>query len=128
MMAENLYTLSLLLDRPHYARRADQMLGRIQPLVRQNADYLTNWAAQFALRARPTAEIAIVGPEADRFRAELDANFYPNKVLCGTNDTSDLPLLQQRGPLDGQTAVYICYNRACQLPVTSVEEVGRLLG
>ncbi|RZM20480.1 MAG: thioredoxin domain-containing protein, partial [Pedobacter sp.] len=127
MMAENLYALSLLLDRPHYAERADQMLGRIQPLVQQNADYLTNWAAQFALRARPTAEIAIVGPEADQFRAELDAEFYPNKVLCGTSDASELPLLQQRGPVNGQTAVYVCYNRACQLPVTSVTDVWKLV-
>ena len=127
MMAENLYTLSLLLVRPDYAARADQMLGRIQPLVQQNADYLTNWASQFALRARPTAEIAIVGPDADRFRAELDAEFYPNKVLCGTTDRSDLPLLEQRGPINGQTAVYVCYNRTCQLPVTSVAEVWPLL-
>ncbi|GAB2554647.1 thioredoxin domain-containing protein [Spirosoma areae] len=127
IMAENLHTLSLLLERPDYANRAEQMLGRVQPLVQQNADYLTNWAAQFALRARPTAEIAIVGPDADRFRAELDAEFYPNKVLCGTTDKSDLPLLQQRGTLNGQTAIYVCYNRACQLPVTSVAEVWRLL-
>lgn len=127
MMAENLYTLSLLLDRPDYADRADQMLGRVQPLVQQNADYLTNWAAQFASRIRPTAEIAIVGPQADEFRAELDREFYLNKVLCGTTDKSALPLLQQRGLVHGQTAIYVCYNRACQLPVTSVAEVWRLL-
>ena len=127
MMAENLYTLSLLLDRPDYATRADQMLGRVQPLVQQNADYLTNWAAQFALRIRPTAEIALVGPDADEFRANLDAEFYPNKVLCGTTDKSALPLLQQRGLVAGQTSIYVCYNRACQLPVTSVAEVWRLL-
>lgn len=127
MMAENLYALSLLLDRPAYAERADRMLGRVQPLVQQNTDYLTNWAAQFALRTRPTAEIAIVGPDADRFRAEIDAEFYPNKVLCGTTEKSSLPLLQQRGAVDGKTTVYVCYNRACQLPVTSVAEVWRLL-
>lgn len=127
MMAENLFTLSLLLDRPDYAERADQMLGRVQPLVEQNTDYLANWAAQLALRSRPTAEIAIVGPLADQFRAELDADFYPNKVLTGTTDKSDLPLLHQRGPVDGQTAIYVCYNRACQLPVTSVAEVWQLL-
>ena len=129
MMAENLYSLSLLLERPDYAERADQMLGRVQPLVQQNADYLTNWAAQFALRARPTAEIAIVGPNAEQIRAELDTEFYPNKVLCGTadSDSSSLPLLEQRGPIQGQTAIYVCYNRACQLPVTRVEEVWRLL-
>lgn len=127
MMAENLYALSLLLDRPQYAERADQMLGRVQPLVQQNADYLTNWASLFALRARPTAEIAIVGPGAEQFRAELDAEFYPNKVLCGTTDKSALPLLQQRSSIDGQTAIYVCYNRACQLPVLTVADVWKLV-
>ncbi|WP_338876981.1 thioredoxin domain-containing protein [Spirosoma sp. SC4-14] len=127
MMAENLYLLSLLLERPDYADRADRMLGRVQPLVQQNADYLTNWAAQFAMRLRPTAEIAITGPDADQYRAELDAEFYPNKVLCGTTGQGNLPLLEQRGPIDGKTAIYVCYNRACQLPVTSVEAVWRLL-
>jgi uncharacterized protein YyaL (SSP411 family) len=128
MMAENLYVLSLLLDRrsdgsANYAERADQMLGQMQPLVQQNTDYLTNWASQYALRVRPTAEIAIAGPDADALRAQLDAEFYPNKVLCGTTERSNLPLLHQRGPINGQTAIYVCYNRACQLPVTSVGEV-----
>ncbi|MDB5241958.1 MAG: thioredoxin, partial [Spirosoma sp.] len=120
MMAENLYALSLLLERPAYAERADRMLGRVQPLVQQNADYLTNWAVQYALRVRPTAEIAIVGPDADQFRAQIDAEFHPNKVLCGTTDQSSLPLLQQRWLVNGKTAIYICYNRTCQLPVTNV--------
>jgi uncharacterized protein YyaL (SSP411 family) len=126
MMAENLYALSLLLERPDYAERADRMLGRVQPLVQQNADYLANWAGQYALRVRPTAEIAIVGPDAEQFRAQIDAEFYPNKVLCGTTDQSSLPLLQQRGPINGKTAIYVCYNRTCQLPVTSVNEVWTL--
>ncbi len=127
MMAENLLTLSLLLERPAYAERADQMLGRVQPLVQANADYLSNWAGLIALRSRPTAEIAIVGPDLDRFRAEIDAVYYPNKVLSGTTDRSDLPLLEQRGTLDGKTALYVCYNRTCQLPVTSVDAMWTLV-
>ena len=130
MMAENLSALSVLLDLPRYADRADRMMGRMQPLVQQNADYLANWAGLYALRTRPTAEIAIVGPDSDRFRAELDAGFYPNKVVCGRldpNDKSNLPLLQERGLIDGKTTVYVCYNRACQLPVTSMAEVWEML-
>lgn len=122
IMAGNLYTLSMLLERPTYAEKADRMLGRIQPMLETNADYLTNWAAVYALRVRPTAEIAIVGPEAGEFRQALDKHFLPNAIFCGTATSSQLPLLQQRGPIDGKTAIYVCYNRACQLPVTSVKE------
>jgi uncharacterized protein len=123
MMAHNLYTLSLLLDRPAYAERVAQMLGLVQPLLAQEANYLTNWAALYTTQVRPTAEIAIVGPDAAMFRHEIDARFFPNKVLAGTETNSSLPLLTQRGPIGGQTAIYVCYNRACQLPVTSVAEM-----
>ena len=121
IMAHNLYALSLLLDRPNYTERVEQLLGLIQPLLSGEANYLTNWAALYALRVRPTAEIALVGPDAQTFRRAIDARFFPNKVLAGTETQSTLPLLEQRGPINGQTAIYVCYNRACQLPVTSVE-------
>ncbi|OIN60680.1 thioredoxin domain-containing protein [Arsenicibacter rosenii] len=120
IMAGNFYTLSLLLDRPLYGQKADQMLGRIQPLLQSNADYLTNWAALYTLRVKPTAEIAIVGPDAQAFRCELDKHFRPNVIFCGTESSSQLPLLQSRTTVNGQTAIYVCYNRACQMPVTTV--------
>ncbi|GAB3284118.1 thioredoxin domain-containing protein [Larkinella harenae] len=127
MMAHNLYTLGLLLERPiegepAYTQILDAMMGRVQSLLQQNADYLTHWAALYALRVQPTAEIAIVGPEASRLRREIDQRFYPNKVLAGTETGSQLPLLENRTPINGQTAIYVCYNRACQLPVTQVED------
>lgn len=127
IMAGNLYSLSTLLERPAYAEKAAKMLGRLQPMLSVNADYLTNWAAVYTLRVKPTAEIAIVGPEAQTFRQAFDKNFLPNAVFCGTETRSQLPLLQHREPKNGQTTIYVCYNRACQLPVTSVEEALQLL-
>lgn len=133
MMAHNLYTLSLLLERPvdgspAYTDLLNAMMGRAQSLLQQNADYLTHWAALYALRVEPTAEIAIVGPDAEPFRRDIDQRFYPNKVLAGTQTKSNLPLLEDRSIINGQTAIYICYNRACQLPVTNVADALRSLG
>ncbi|RAK00242.1 hypothetical protein LX87_01941 [Larkinella arboricola] len=126
MMAHNLYTLSLLLEQPveglpAYTALLDAMMGRVQSLLQQNAEYLTHWAALYAMRVKPTAEIALVGPDVHQFRREIDQRFYPNKVLAGTETESLLPLLENRTAINGQTAIYVCYNRACQLPVTSVE-------
>ncbi|MGV3559602.1 thioredoxin domain-containing protein [Larkinella arboricola] len=126
MMAHNLYTLSLLLEQPveglpAYTALLDAMMGRVQSLLQQNAEYLTHWAALYAMRVKPTAEIALVGPDVHQFRQEIDQRFYPNKVLAGTETESLLPLLENRTAINGQTAIYVCYNRACQLPVTSVE-------
>ena len=130
IMAANLFTLSLLLDRPAYAERADRMMGVVDGLLQQNPDYLTNWAALYVQRTRPALEIAIVGPEALAFRQQLDRDFNPQVVFCGTETAShktDLPLLQNRGMVGGKTTIYVCQDRACQLPVTSVEEALALI-
>jgi uncharacterized protein len=121
-MAKNLYYLGLVLDQLNYTELADQMVARIKKLVLIEAQYLSNWATLCAAKVQPTAEIAIIGEESETFRRELDTFFYPNKVVAGAKETSQLPLLQDRIALDGQTTVYVCFNRACQLPVHSVEE------
>lgn len=127
MMAHNLFTLSLLLDRPDYADRVDRMLGRVELVIQRHANDLSHWAALYTQRVRPTAEIALVGPDADAFRKQIDARFMPNKVLVGTESESDLPLLLNRGMVNEQTAIYVCYDRACQLPVTTVDAMWPLI-
>jgi hypothetical protein len=123
MMAHTLYKLGLLLERPDYLEVSDKMLSKMRKILLADVQWVTNWAALFCLRAAPTAEIAIVGPEADQCRKELDKYFIPNKVVAGTTTTtSSLPLLTDRTTIQGQTAIYVCFNRTCQLPVTSVEE------
>ncbi len=130
IMAANFFTLSLLLNRTPYAERADRMIGVVDGLLQQNPDYLTNWAALYVRRTRPAIEIAIVGPEALTFRQQLDRVFNPSVVFCGSKSVSpktDLPLLQNRGMIGDKTAIYVCQDRMCQLPVTSVAEALRLI-
>jgi uncharacterized protein YyaL (SSP411 family) len=122
VMATNLYFLGLLLDKPHYNQMSEKMLGRVSRLVLSNIQYMSNWAALYTYRVSPTAEIAIVGNEYQQFRKELDQAYYPNKVLVGTGEESTLPLLENRFVQGGKTTIYVCYNKACQLPVHSVPE------
>ena len=127
IMAGNLFTLSILLDRPAYAERADQMLGRMQPLIEKHPGDLSNWAALYTRRVLPSIEIAIVGPQAAEFRRELESHLTTGVIFCGTETRSNLPLLEGRGMINGQTTIYVCEDRACQLPVTSVAEAIKLL-
>jgi uncharacterized protein YyaL (SSP411 family) len=121
-MAKNLYLLGLLLDKPSYIELSDKMLARVKKLVVSDPQYLSNWATLFAYRTKPTAEIAIVGPEAENFRQEIEQYYFPNKVLTGTTNESELTLLERREAIAGKTTIYVCYNKACQLPVYSVTD------
>jgi uncharacterized protein len=52
--------------------------------------------------------------------------FWPYTVLAG-GDSDAVPLLEGRVPVDGQAAAYVCQHFTCQLPVTSAEELTKLL-
>jgi len=42
-------------------------------------------------------------------------------------DETSLPILRDRGIVDGKSAVYVCRNHRCALPVTSVQEFNQLM-
>ncbi|ALD20316.1 thioredoxin domain-containing protein [Hymenobacter sp. DG25A] len=123
IMAHNLHRLGLHLDNARYTELAAAMLRRVQELVVREPQHLTNWASLYAALLRPTAELVIVGPEAEERRQELSRHYLPNAVVAGASHSSTLPLLQGREPKNGETTLYVCFNRACQLPVHTVAEV-----
>jgi uncharacterized protein len=122
MMARNYYTLGVLLDREDFVKLSQKMLSKMRKLLITNIDYLTNWGCLVAQNVSPTIEIAIVGEKYQEFRAELELYFKTNKVICGTKEWSDLPLLENRTAPEGETLIFICQNKTCQLPVKSVAE------
>ncbi|QIL75647.1 thioredoxin domain-containing protein [Hymenobacter sp. HDW8] len=123
IMAHNLHRLGLHLEKAPQSELATTMLAQVQDLLIKEPQHLTNWACLYAASLRPAAEIAIVGPKAEAIRKELSQHFLPNAVLAGSpTPTDELPLLQHRTALDGQTTLYVCFNRACQQPVHTVAE------
>ncbi|MGH2506474.1 MAG: hypothetical protein ACRDHZ_03520, partial [Ktedonobacteraceae bacterium] len=63
---------------------------------------------------------------------EVNACYLPNSVLaCATPDNAEaahtVPLLADRPLKDGQPCAYVCQNFACQAPVTTGEELVKLL-
>ncbi|UPL48103.1 thioredoxin domain-containing protein [Hymenobacter sublimis] len=122
VMARNLHRLGLHLENGQYLELAATMLQQVLPLVVHEPQSMANWAGLYTTLLRPAAEIAIVGPEAEDFRKELSRRYLPHAVVSGGSAGSSLPLLQDRTARNGQTTIYVCFNRACQQPVHSVAE------
>jgi uncharacterized protein YyaL (SSP411 family) len=123
LMAQNLYWLGTIFDHQDYVKLADWMLLKMKRALLTDVQWVTNWAALYALRTQPTAEIAIVGKEADTLRKELESRFIPNKIVVGTLSESDLPLLQERTAKNDLTTIYVCFNKTCHLPVHTIDDV-----
>ena len=123
MMAHNLFKLGTIIEHQPYIDLADLMLSKLKNSLLTDPQWSSNWAALFALRTQPTAEIAIIGTDCQEFRAKIEQSFLPNKVVLGNNGQtdSDLVLLQDRKAIDGKTTIYVCYNKTCLIPVFDVE-------
>jgi uncharacterized protein YyaL (SSP411 family) len=121
VMAHNLRRLGRHLENPEYTDRAAAMLAEVRSLVVKEPQHLSNWAALYAALLRPGPEIALIGPEAEEFRQQLNHRFLFDAVLAGTRKPSALPLLKHLPrPAEGRTAIHICHGQACLAPVHSV--------
>ena len=128
VMAHNLRRLGRHLEKARYTDLATAMLAQVRHLVVKEPQHLTSWAALYAALLRPGAEVAIIGPEAETVREELNRQFLFDTVLAGTEGTSKLPLLTLLKPAaDDRTAVHVCRNQACLAPVYSVAEARETL-
>ena len=90
----------------------------------------------FLINVSSPKEVVIIGPRNDpateALLSTVYGGFHPNKVLVGAQDpVADgehmLPLLEDRGMIDGKPTAYVCQNYACQLPVTTPEELAAQL-
>ncbi|MGO9884125.1 MAG: thioredoxin domain-containing protein, partial [Solirubrobacteraceae bacterium] len=67
-------------------------------------------------------EVAIVGPEPEPLLSVVRGAYRPHVVLAG-GEPDGVPLLEDRKPVDGRAAAYVCEHFACQAPVTTAEEL-----
>lgn len=124
VMAQNFRSLGLLFDEDRYSAKASAMLAAVFPHIKSYGSSYSNWCIQILNEVYGLNEIAIAGNDITRVKEELNKVYIPNKIkLAGTN--SSLPLLKDKQSLE--TKIYICRNKACQLPVITVEEAIQLI-
>ncbi|MFC6997887.1 thioredoxin domain-containing protein [Rufibacter roseus] len=125
VMAHNLHYLGLYFDKADYTQLSEKMLSKVRDLVVQQPSHLGNWASLYYLKLKSSAEVVIVGPRVHEFRELLQQHYLPNVLLAGSKESPEdpvIPLLEERSTTAGQTTIYVCQNKTCQLPVHSVSE------
>ena len=130
---EVLLNLTILTDNPDYRQKAALILRKIAPVMEQHPYGFARILSALDFYLSTPKEIALVGdPAREDFRAllrEVHAHYLPNKVvaLSGLPKQEEPPPLRGKTLLDGKPTAYVCENYACQQPVTSPEELRRLL-
>ncbi|MBC8054166.1 MAG: thioredoxin domain-containing protein [Sphingobacteriaceae bacterium] len=119
VMANVLLKLGHFFDDEMYLVQSKQMLQNIFPEIKTYPSGYSNWAILLMNEVFGLYEIAITGTKAEQKRQELENYFIPNKILLG-GTSGTLPLLQDKWL--GQTKIFVCKNRTCQLPVTEIND------
>jgi uncharacterized protein YyaL (SSP411 family) len=56
----------------------------------------------------------------------LQSEYIPNKILSGSVKFSQLPLLENRYT-KGQTRIFVCKDKVCEMPTQEVEQAMKLM-
>ncbi len=126
IMAKNLFKLSHYFDNENYRNTALTILNNVKPEIKEYPSSFSNWLDLMMNYSYPYYEVAIVGDDAKEKLLELNKTYIPNKLIVGSTDENNLPLLENRY-VSRETFIYVCVNKACKLPVTEVEEAIKLL-
>ena len=134
-----LIRLSVLTGESEYARLGTASLRSMYQYLSRAPMGMGHWLCALDFYMSTPKEIAIVGPVTDPATQSLldvvHSRYLPNRVLAGLDPSvpgqsySSIPLLQDRGMVDGRPTAYVCQNYICQLPVTEPEALaGQLEG
>jgi uncharacterized protein len=128
--ANALLRLSKLTGDPRWSEQGVSILESVAGLMMQQPAVFSNLLCVLDFCLGHPKEIAVIGdPGEENTRSLLRQIFQiylPNKVVaCGMD--GGLFLLQSRSQIDGLPTAYVCENFTCKLPVTSPEELSKLL-
>lgn len=120
-IAKGLFYLGHYYDHASYLEKSKTMLNNVLSGMPGYGQGHSNWGMLLLHHLHPYYEIAVLGKKADALREGLDAHYLPNKLLLGSERDSNLPLLENKF-VQGKSLIYVCLNKTCKLPVTTVAD------
>ncbi len=133
---EWLLRLAVVLGEERYEAVALKALRPMADLMQRYPSGFGRYLCALDFHLGPVAEVALVWrPGEERGAAPLldtvFGRYQPNRVVVGAAEgapgAGGLPLLAERGTLNGRPTAYVCRHYVCQLPVTEPEALARQL-
>jgi uncharacterized protein YyaL (SSP411 family) len=124
--AYGLLRLAALTAEAGYEERAVGVLRLLHELAVTHPQAFGHLVQALDFHLAPVQEVALVGEDTGALARVVRGRFRPHLVLAG-GAADGVPLLQDRPPVDGRPAAYVCERFACQAPVTEPEDLERLL-
>ncbi len=123
MMVRVLHQLGTYLYQDEYLKISQKAIQIISNEFNNsnNPSFYSNWWQLYSTLAYPTYEVAIVGPGFQELHRQMLSRYLPNAIFLGGNDEGKLELLENK-LVPGETYIYVCQNKVCQLPVQKVQE------
>jgi hypothetical protein len=112
--------LGILFGNTYYEDRALTMLLHIIP----GLDYpsaFANWMELWLSFLTGSKELAVIGSGATEAVQKINECYLPQITIAGSEHESQIPFLQGRF-VDNSLMFYVCENKTCRLPVSSLEE------
>lgn len=134
LAAESLLRLAVLVGNDAYRYEASRICLMMKDAMARQPTGFGRLLATLTTLLSASREVAIVGDPADAatqmLLAEVHSRYLPFTVLAlkRPDETSMLPLLEDRTMVDDLPTAFVCENYACQLPVTRPADLARLLG
>ena len=146
MASDLLLRLAVITGNQEYTVKATTPLRALYDLMGKAPAGTGHWLAALDFHVSSPKELAVIGPRENPATQQLldtiNGRYLPNKVVVGAegplSPTAEggvggvsslhrIPLLQDRGMVDGKPAAYVCQNYVCKLPVTEPEALARQL-
>jgi uncharacterized protein len=120
MLAFDLLRLARIYGDEELERRAVGVFRLLRDALGRAPHAFGHALCALDLHFSPPRELAVVGPvDSEVARAALEP-FQPNTVVA-VGPADGVPLLAGKDLVDGQPAVYVCENFACQAPTTDAK-------
>ncbi len=120
VMADNLFYLSVVFEKPAWAEQANKILNSLKDAILKYPSSFGMFANVFLKNVLEIKEVVIAGKNPEKMLKDLLKIYLPNKILQASKTSVDMALLLYKD-YDEEALIYLCKNYSCQSPVRSIQ-------